>query len=392
MLAAALLAGGGGPPAFAQTLAKPPGGPASIAVGPLKLIPTLDLSLGYDDNLYFRSTNVIGSAYTVTSPALRLESGPGQLRFDATLRLDMGRYDAAPADNYVDVLMVANGEYAFTGRASLRLRAEHRHGHDPRGFTDRAASAVPDEWDNTGMEGVFRYGAQGAQGRIEIDAANYARRYANNRTTTAPFDRDSRQFGGTFYWRIQPKTELIFQSQRRWMDYVDPASTQDSSETRHYLGARWDATAATSGFLKFGRMDKKFSGAGRRDISDYSWDVGVRWSPRTYSAVDLSTARQTNESTGVGDAIISTSYGAAWNHAWSSRFRTQVLGNRRQDAFSGAGVSRQDTVTSFGLKLGYDFQRWLRLGAEWTQTERTSTAPGVDYQRNLLLFTFGASL
>ncbi len=376
------------PPASVTSQAEP----GSIALGPLKLIPSLELKQGYDDNLFLRPNNVVASGYTIVSPALRLEGRSGQLRFDLTLNVDQGRYHASPADAFVDYGLVANSELTFSARAALRLHAEFRHGHDGRGTTDRAASLTPDEWDNMGVDGLFRYGAQGAQGRIEVDAGAYSRRYTNNHATTAAFERDTTQLGGAFYWRVMPKTEALVNAQMRRIDYVNSTSSLDSTERRYYVGLKWDATAATSGIAKIGRLNKTFDGAGRRDLSDTSWDVGVRWSPRTYSVFDLVTSKQTSESSGFGDSILSTNYSLAWNHAWSSRLRTQAVGSYRVDSFQGAGVLREDTNKSIGLKVVYDFRRWLRLGAEVTHSERESTAPGFDYKRNVLFFTLGTTL
>ena len=58
----------------------------------------------------------------------------------------------------------------------------------------------------------------------------------------------------------------------------------------------------------------------------------------------------------------------------------------------GSALPRDDTSKTFGLRVAYDFRRWLRFGAEFTHTERESTGAGFDYRRNLLLFSVGASL
>lgn len=376
------------PPAAVSSSAEP----GSIQLGPLRLIPTLELKQGYDDNLFYRAANAQASSYTIVSPSLRLEGRSGQLRFDLTLSADQGRYHASPADAYTDSAIVANAEFTFSARAGLKLRGEYKHGHDGRGSTDRTASATPDEWDNAGVEGVFRYGAQGAQGRIEVDSAAYARRYTNNATTTAQSDRNTTQLGGAFYWRVMPKTEALVNAQVRRIDYLQSTSTLDSTEQRYYFGLKWEATAATTGIAKIGRLTKTFDSGARRNISDTSWDVGVRWSPRTYSVFDLLSSKQTSESSGVGDTILSTNYSLGWSHAWSTRLRTQAFTSYRIDSFQGTGVTREDTNKSIGLKVVYDFRRWLRLGAEFTHSERDSTSPGSDYRRNLFLLTVGTTL
>jgi len=107
---------------------------------------------------------------------------------------------------------------------------------------------------------------------------------------------------------------------------------------------------------------------------------------------DFNTSRQTNESTGVGDTIVSSIYNVLWTHSWTSRVRSQVLAGWRNDDFRGAGVTREDDIATLGLKMHYQFRRWLRLGAEYTYTDRDSNDPSVIYQRNLILFTVGATL
>jgi hypothetical protein len=390
--AAAMLAAGS---SFAQGLpstATATSGPAGFPVGPMTVYPGIDLAVGHDDNLFLRETNKSSSDFTVLSPYIRAEGKPGPHKFDITFRIDDGRYHQSEADSYTDYFLLGNGDFVFTGRAGLKLRAEFRHGHDPRGSTDRAASASPDEWDNSGIDGVFRYGAPGAQGRIEVDAGAFRRRYTNNRVTTAASDRDTSQLGGTFFWRVMPKTELLAKLGWRDINYQLAGSTQSSTETLFHVGVKWEATAATTGLASFGRTKKDFDSATRQDDSYTSWNVGVRWSPRTYSVFDFVTARQSTESTGLGDSIRSSNYGVTWNHAWSSRLRTTALASFRNDDYQGAGVTRKDETGSLGLKLTYDFRRWLRLGAEYTYFDRDSNAAGFDYKRNLYLFTAGFTL
>src|SRR5258706_10067848 len=105
-----------------------------------------------------------------------------------------------------------------------------------------------------------------------------------------------------------PRTELLAQVGHRNIDYSLSTSTQSSTEDRFLVGVKWEATAATTGTAKFGQMTKKFDSAGRQDFSGSSWDVGVRWSPLSYSVFDISSAKQTAESTGVGDAVVGKSY------------------------------------------------------------------------------------
>ena len=369
--------------------ATPPGG---IPFGPLVAYPGVDASYGRDDNLFSSNINKRSSTRTVVSPYVKVEGKTGPHKFDVTMRLDDGRYLDSPADNYTDYTLAGNADLVISGRAGLKLRAEHKYGHDPRGSTDRAGSARPDEYINQGFDGIFSYGAPGAQGRIEIDGGAYTRRYQNNRLTTEVSDRDTTQLGATFLWRVASRTEVFALVQRRGIDYILPTSTQDSTETRYQVGAKWDATAKTSGIVKFGRLEKKFANTSRSDFSGSSWDAAVRWSPLTYSVVDFNTSKSTNESTGTGDFLLTSAYGANWNHAWNSRFSTGANAGWRKDEFVGTGGGRLDKTTSMGLKATYQWQRWLRFGADYQYTDRVSNPNVTSFTRHLFMFTVGATL
>jgi hypothetical protein len=56
-------------------------------------------------------------------------------------------------------------------------------------------------------------------------------------------------------------------------DYDSALSTEDNTERRYYLGYTWDATAATTGVVKIGRMTKDFDAAGRAGYSGSSWEA-----------------------------------------------------------------------------------------------------------------------
>jgi polysaccharide biosynthesis protein VpsM len=367
-------------------------GPAGIPAGPLMIYPGIDLGLGYDDNLYSSEINKRSSGLTLLSPSLRVEGRPGPHRFDLSAAYNAGRYSRSSADDYDDYAINANGLAVFSARTDLKLHAEYTYGHDARGSTDRASADSPDEYVNSGGEGTFGYGAPGARGRLELNAGLYSREYQNNRTFTEASDYNTGIFGGTFLWRVAPKSQLLMQAERREFDYDQQTSTLDSHETRLYVGARWDATALTSGSAKIGILKKDFDADPRQDFSTASWEVGVRWSPLTYSVFDLNTSRQTNESTGVGDTIVSSIYNLLWTHSWSSRVRSQVLAGWRNDDFRGAGVTREDDIATLGLRMHYQFRRWMRLGAEYTYTDRDSSDPSVIYQRNFILLTVGVTL
>jgi hypothetical protein len=376
-----------------STMGAAPADAGGFPVGPLTVVPGLDLAQGYNDNLRFTSSDTKSSAFTMVSPYVRALAKNGPDRYDATLRVSNAHYWSSSNDDFTNYSAIGNADLVFDGRTGLKLRAEFRHAMDPIGSTDRPVSKTPDQYNHYGIDGVFRYGAPGAQGRIEIDAGAFALRYTNHHDATDDSNRNTWQLGGTFYWRVMPRTEVLLQARHIDFHYTEPTPpSQSSGENRYYLGLKWEATAKTTGLLKVGYMTKNFDSSARKDYSGASWEAGVRWSPLTYSIFELTTSRITQESTGVGDAILSSNYSLVWNHAWSSRLRTQALAQYRKDDFLDSSPSRLDNTYTFGARVNYDFRRWLRLGAEYTYTDRNSNLNFYDYKRNLFLLTVGATM
>ena len=362
-------------------------------VGPFSVYPVLGLAQRYDDNIFLSNTNQRSSWQTIVSPGVRAEiRQPGGNVYGVTYRADVGRFWSSSADNYQDHTVVADADVIINTQARFLVRAEYLSLHDPRGATDRPIGAEPDEWRAPGVSGLFSYGTPGAQGRIDVSAGHQRKRYDNNRASTIGADRDNSFYGAVFYWRVTPITSLLFEARQTDIDYKLATSLQDSTERRYYVGATWEATAKTTGIVKAGYLTKNFDSAALTDFSGTGWEARVRWSPLTYSIFELTTQRETNESSGIGDFILSSVVYGTWTHAWNNEVRSNALVGYRTDDFKGAGATRKDKTASAGAGVTYQFRRWLNLGAQYIYTDRSSNAPGMEYERNVFMLTLGATL
>jgi polysaccharide biosynthesis protein VpsM len=385
-------------PAAAQGIA--PGAPSpdrssgspGIRVGSMTAHPGIDLSIGYNDNLARQSSNPISSPVVIIAPFIVLEGRRGPHAFDVRYRGLTVIYRDSPDDNFNNNAFQANALLAFGIRNDVALRFDLLYGADPRGSTDRPITNSPDRYRQLGAYGRYGYGAPGAKGRLEFDAEYRQRRYTNNPQAAAESDLDTADFGAKFYWRVMPKTRLLLEGRYQNFDYIDPASTLDSDQQLVYIGAQWDATGKTSGFAKYGRSWKNFASAGQESASTSSWDVGIRWSPKTYSVVDISTAKSFQESTGIGDSIVNRRAGVTWTHAWNSRLSHSLSYFNIHEKYVGGGTDRKDDTNDIGVKVNYEFRRWARFGAGYTHTNRDSNDSFYRYKRNVFLLTVGASI
>ncbi len=378
-------------PAYSYPSGPAESGPASVQLGsaPLYVTPYVGIGAGRDDNVLLAHTNEKTSTVYFVSPGLKIDSrGPGFV-FQTRLQAQAARYSESRDDDYVDFLAGNQLDLALSRRSFLRLGFDYIRSHDPRGSTDRAVSSRPDKYRLISPNATYAFGAPGAEGRVELYWSDGYKAYTNNRATTFLSDRDTRDVGAAFYWRVMPKTYVLLDVRDTDVHYRASTSLLSSEERRYYAGVTWEATAATTGTFKVGRLQKDFD-SGRRSFSGGGWEGSVTWSPRTYSSFDFYTARTTNESTGLGDFILSDIYGVSWNHAWNSVLSTNVNLRRQRDEYQ--GFNRTDESTTLGFKVGYKFRRWLTLGAEYTHTNRDSNQNFFEYDKNLYLLTATASM
>jgi hypothetical protein len=354
----------------------------------LYITPIVGLAAGYDDNLFLSGGTKKTSAIYIASPGFKIDARTASTILQVSYQAQLGEYAQSSADNYVDHTGKVQYDAAFDGRTFLRLGWDYIHGHEPRGSTDRTIAAYPDKYNLSAPNITFAYGAQGAPGRVELYASDAAKRYVNNRATTTAGDRDTKEYGGAFYWRVFPKTYALVEARQTELDYVH-GGPFSGTERRYYGGVSWEATAATSGTLKVGQLRRTFDN-GLPSGTATSWEALVSWAPRSYSKFDFFSSRQTNESTGLGNFILSSVSGVNWTHGWSSILSTGVNLTYRRDEYQ--GFNRTDETKSLGLKVGYRIRRWLTLGGEYTYTKRDSNLPGFDYDKNLYMLTATGSL
>lgn len=351
--------------------------------------PAVSVGVGHNDNVVATETNPVGSNFLSLSTDIVSELKRQGDRYTASLSVDRTTYASAHDDNFTNYEVSLAGDNYFSQRARLGLAVGYLSRSDPRGSTNRPVSATPDRWTAPVAEGVFIYGAPGAQGRVEFDVRHLGKRYQNNRLYTEIADLDRTEVAGRFFLRMGSHSMALVEIRNAGNDYKSSLSSDDNTERRYYAGVTWEATAATTGTLKVGRMTKTFDQTGRPGYSGSSWEGIVRWLPRTYSAFDLQLFKEAADSTGVGNYVLGSGNVLAWNHKW-----TGYVGSRLavgSYSYKYAGTTRTDDVRSYSATLGYDVLRWMTLGLDFARTDRSSTDPDAAFKRNVFMFTLNAT-
>jgi hypothetical protein len=345
--------------------------------------PTLGVSFGHTDNVALapKATAKSSSVFSLI-PKLLATTAYRADRYSLGYLGELIRYPSSSNDNANNHEIVAAAENVLDTRLAVNSRLSYQDKMDAAGTTDRAVSTELDHWRGLNGAVLLRYGAPGAQGKVDVELGAFDKRYVNNRAFTQDSDYFSTNLATRFGLRVMPKTTVLAEYRNTRFDYKRNVLGLDNTEQRYLVGAEWEATALTSGSIKVGYLQKDFNLGTRKDFGGLTWEGGISWKPLTYSTVDLSSGRSASDPSGTtGDYVKNTFISTNWTHRWASYLSTRVsLAHNESDY---AGTTRADKANNLGLAVNYDFRRWVRVGASYEYSKRNSSDPLFDYNRNL---------
>lgn len=361
----------------------------AVKVGPFMVRGAVHTGAGYNNNVALSDSNKVSSMLLTLTPSLAIGLEGATQRYHAIYRGNYGRYPSSARDDYDHHELALTAAHAWTTRFRTTANYDYVRAHTPRGVVATAVSSVQ-PWTLQSVRASAAYGAAGAVGGLEGDLAYSRRRYTGASNVKAIGDFDQFTVGGTFSYRVAPKTRLI--AQVHWSDFTHPDDpTLDNTEVQYMLGVSWEATAKTTGRLRAGHTAKDFSNASRADFAGRSYDAGITWAPRTYSIVDFSASRALSESYETGSSFVVNSVAdLGWRHIWPQGIRSKV--NYVYGRIQQEGLNRTDTYQNWGGRLSYGVKQSLRAGVEVRRDIRDSDAPELNYKRNIMMLTLETAL
>jgi len=360
------------------------------------LEPSINAELRYDDNIFLSAANEKASLITILSPALLAIVKPSRHRLQFLYQGEFASYASSSADNYDDHTFQAAALLELGIRGLLDLTGSYQSGHENRGAGlseglepgSDAFLREPDQYDQTQFAGKFSYGATGTRGRLVFEAGRRDLEYTNNRDRTRFFDYDNTHGGGAFYLRVMPSTSLFLSVRADDFEYRFDRSSQPSLNSLEYrvlVGATWNVTGKSTGAVRFGHVEKKYDDDARRNFSEASWEVDVRWSLRSYSHLDFATRRYPSEITSVtGDVIDNTRYSVGWSHQWTPRIMSRLETLHSRQEFRGSVEARVERFNRHGLTLSYEMRRWLAWNFGVSIASQNSNIERFDFDANVV--------
>ncbi len=377
---------------FAQSSSKV----GSVPMGGFDFTPSLEVGLGYDDNVTQKNLDQISSWSRHIAPEFLFSTTFGVSDFVVGYRLENTAYFSSQDDNSTDHFLTAQVNVELDVRNRITTTVRFTDGHDDRGsnFSIGLSDSLntPDTFKESAFDIRYTYGTFNSDGRLELNLDISDLNYDDSSLTYLVRNRKISTFGGTFFYRVGAFLDATFDLKRAYVDYKVPAvpnNELDSYTDSTLVGLRWEATAKTSGFAKIGYQTKKFDSALREDFSGIDWNAGLTWEPNDISTFSFRTSADTNETNGEGNFIRSRTYSASWEHIWLERLSSRVRVGFDNERYEGQLIDgfdiRSDDLFNFSGKLNYQFRRWLGFELSYRYNERESNRQFIDFDRNRFL-------
>jgi len=234
------------------------------------------------------------------------------------------------------------------------------------------------------------YGQYTSTGQLVFEYNFNDREFLNNEQTFR--NRHYNQLIGTFFYRIAPKTRMLFQvntAKYTYDDHIESSSlilNQSNKQNSYLIGTEWEATAKSTGTFKIGYLSKDYSEAIFSDVSGLSYELDMIWKPHPFTKISVNATRKTIESAQINSqGYINTRY--AINTTHKLKPRTTVAA---EYIFNNYDISnnRTDRRHTINFSVTQNLRTWLNVSLYYKYQERTSNFELFEYNSNSIGLTF----
>ena len=349
------------------------------------LLLNAELKALHDDNV-LRKVKPVSDSSIQISPELQYLTHMGKHLFAVEYQGEYAAYKDNTKLNYDnhDIALFARLDHSLKINSDFKL--SYKNEIEEPG-TNNSNSLLIKQFNQTEKKQAtakLYYGTRQSIGQIVFGLDHREHRYTNNLQGYRDVDRNT--VTGTFFYRIAPKTRLLFQASIGDYDYTTKSlfADQSSKETFYLAGVEWDITAKTSGTFKLGYQGKNFKENDYNDITGLSYMLDMTWKPNTYSKIKIAASRMTQESSQLlTSAFVTNSYTVNAEHEITPRTKLKAAYTFDSDDIV---TLRNRTDKRHNIVLGVDHSllTWLNISLDYQFIERSSDFQIYEYKANII--------
>ena len=347
----------------------------NIKLGPLHLYPEFTERIESDDNIFQVSGKGAGGSknsdiINTYTPGLGLmiPFGGEQHSIIVDWHSDF--------KNYRDNAKQNQQNHYFTAIGKFNLR---------KGFDVELFDHYEDTWEAAGTDTDQIHPRKTNTGVIKVSLPDYFRRfdvdftYQNYDQEYDEFalkraNRNEHSFTVKVPFKLTPKIN-IFPEYTFGFNHIDSerliGGLSDSHWNTIFGGVEWQATAKTTGLMKFGYTNRDFEKATVSDVSTFSMLIGIEadLSSRTKLLIDAERSTQVSEFTSGSNAFDSTGGKLSISHRMK-KVTAAMYGIYFKSVFHDS--TRKDDDYTLGADVAYNIKKWSFIDLKYSYKDKHS--------------------
>ncbi|WP_159107428.1 outer membrane beta-barrel protein [Azospirillum sp. B506] len=373
--------------------------PKGIELGSFLLLPQIEVSEGYNSNIYARATDRKSDFTTRITPEFQLRSRFANHMLNISARAEQSLFATYTDDNHLDASTNIVGRYDFSREWEANGSFDAYQAYEDRGSPDAVNGKSPTP--TYGFGG--RTGTKFQVGRYTFSSEiNGARRMFGNVDTSAGTtinnsDRDRNEFGamGRGSYELFPGYAAVAQvevNRRQYDSSRDRAGyNRSSSGWRAETGIGVDITQLVRGDFLIGYLKQDYEDSRFKDPSGLAVKSVLNWTPNRMTVVALSLERSVQETTTVNaSGMVHSGASVLIRHEMQRNIILTGTASAFQDEFKGA--NQTNWTYDARARAVYALQPELYVGGELGFRRRTSDKTDVGFSQGVALLRIGARM
>ncbi|RYG61373.1 MAG: hypothetical protein EON60_03790 [Alphaproteobacteria bacterium] len=371
--------------------------PMGIRAGSFLVIPKVELTETFNDNIYATSDNEESDLVTSIRPEVSVRSNWNRHAVNALARAEVKRYADNGSEDHENYLVAADGRLDVLRDTSIGGGLSYAQDHEDRGDPNTIGSPdEPTKYNTT----VARIGAYRGLGKVNARVDSEAKKLDyKDSTSTAGTNidndvRDRMEYTQSLRVGYQLTRQFEVFGRGAWDNRVyDNKSVARSNNGQTYTaGASFDLSGKTKGEVYAGYMSRSYGDNARESINEPTFGGKVTWNATDLTSVIGSINRGIEETTiGASSGFLSTDYDLGVEHALTRDILLKGNVGYTNNEYQGAGFQREDDIMTAGAGVDYWLNRCLKAGLSYNLTDRDSNVSGGDYLRNTVMLKLTAT-
>jgi hypothetical protein len=358
---------------------------ADITGTGLKVAPKVAVNYKYDNNIANSNDNQRASNLIEVIPELNLIGERGSSQFALAYKLEQGLYAEDSDSNYTDHTLKAYLNSDINNRNNINFMYQFGIAHDDAntGIAEGNENITePSVYYTNNVALSYTYGTAAASARIKPNIGFNNKYYdEDNLDYSDVADFSEYNYGITFYYAAAATLDVLFEVSNTSSSYDNASNPLDNDDILAYTGITWDISGKTQGTAKVGYEKVNYANASRDDISAPSWDIGLGWSPKTYSTFNLSVTQYIEGSASGQESVSTNNQALTWQHDWRHNLTSLLAYTHLDEEFQQS--NREDETNTLNVNLTYQLRTWLKLGASYEFIDKSSSINNLAYDKNI---------